>query len=78
MIVTTPKPWLRTTRRRPCPICRGSGCLISAAVAPEAAVCLRVESAKPIGVIGWLHLLNDRGPTWCAWRRSLTRLARME
>ncbi len=68
-----PKPWTRTTTRRPCPVCRGSGCLASSATDPASIVCARVSSAEPIGNRGWLHELRP-APTWTAWRMSLERL----
>jgi len=72
-----PRPWNRATRRRPCPVCRAVGCLyVGSHDSPVAVVCARVESPQPIGTAGWLHVLNDRGPTWAPWRVSLSKLAR--
>ena len=69
-----PRPW---TRARRCPVCRGSGCLLSSTTDPAAVVCSQVESPQPIGTTGFLHVLRD-GPAWAPWRLSLVRLARME
>ena len=73
MSTTPPRPWTRTTTQHRCPVCRRAGCLVTGD--PVAAVvCVRVESAKRIGSAGWLHVLDNSGPTWSEWRRSLPRL----
>ena len=58
--------WQRVSKRRPCPVCgRPDWCLLTGEPGnPTAAICQRVESAKPIGAAGWLHVLRDGGPTW--------------
>jgi hypothetical protein len=43
-----------------------------------AVICTRIVSSKPVGTVGYLHVINDTGPTWSPWRRSLGQLARME
>ena len=58
--------WQRVSKRRPCPVCnRPDWCLFAGEPSnPEAAICQRIESAKPIGAAGYLHILRDGGPTW--------------
>jgi hypothetical protein len=69
--------WHQTTKRRPCPICSGLGCLITGDPdSPEAAICITVESARQVGA-GWLHTLSNSGPAWPAWRRTLRKAAGM-
>ena len=70
-----PAPWRRITGRRRCPACKGRGCLVTGDPA-VAAVCFHVESGKPIGA-GWLHVLDDRGPTSAPWRLALPALRRL-
>jgi len=71
-----PKPWQRATRRRPCPVCHVAGCLYAGPHnSPVAVVCAGVESPQRIGTAGYLHVLDERGPTWAPWRTSLARLA---
>lgn len=58
----------RVSRQSPCPICgKPDWCLL--AEDGRAAICARVESAKPVGQLdaGWLHLLGS-GPE-SRWRR---------
>jgi hypothetical protein len=70
-----PKPWCRTTRARPCPVCGGLDCLYAGpSDAPAAVVCRNVSSPWRTGDAGHLHVLDDRSPTWAPWRRSLVRL----
>jgi len=73
MITTTPRPWQRTTSRRPCPLCRGSGCLISSPTGPAAVVCAQMKSRRRIGAAGFLHELRS-GPAWAPWCASLARM----
>ena len=69
-----PKPWTRTTGRRPCPVChRGSGCFLSGPSDPAAIVCARVSSEVQIGAAGHLHEIRP-SPTWASWRSGLARL----
>ena len=58
--------WQRVSKRRPCPVCKKSDwCLFAGEPGnPEAVICQRIESSKPIGAAGYLHLLRDGGPTW--------------
>jgi hypothetical protein len=71
-----PKPWCRA---RSCPICGGGGCLRAGPPgSPVAVVCTRIKTTRPVGLVGWLHILDNNGPTWAPWRRSLGRLARAE
>ncbi len=73
---TIPKPWRRSTLTHRCPVCRRVGCLFTGPHdAPVAAICRRVEASRRIGERGWLHVLNDSGPTWAPWRVSLAKLA---
>lgn len=53
--------WQRVSKARPCPICgRPDWCLLTGPEgSPTAAICARVESAKPCGAAGWLHRLRD-------------------
>ncbi len=69
-----PAPWIRTISRRPCPVCHAADCLLSGTTDPEAAICTRITSDVPVGTVGYLHRLHDRGPTWAPWRRSLAKL----
>ena len=71
-----PKPWTRTTKARPCPVCHRAGCLLSAPTDPAAVVCATTESAEPIGTWGFLHILRTDGPAWSKWRLTLARLAK--
>ncbi len=74
-----PKPWQRSTKRRPCAVCGGSGCLRAGPHdSPSAVVCARIKSGRKVGTIGFLHVLSDNGPTWTAWRVSLKRLEKSE
>ncbi len=74
-----PRPWQRSTKRRPCAVCNGIGCIIAGKPSsPAAAVCSKVESGRPVGTIGHLHVLRTDGPTWAPWRASLPRLAKLE
>ena len=58
---TIPKPWVRTTRSDPCPVCRRrAGCLLSSPGDPSAVICRSVPSDRPIGAIGFLHELTPR------------------
>jgi len=77
MSSTTPAPWIRTTKGHPCPLCHRAGCLLSSATEPEAVVCRRKASARPIRTAGWLHELRP-SPPWTKWRTSLARLARQD
>ena len=51
----------RVSKARPCLVCgRGDWCLyFGPDDAPTAAICPRIESAKPVGSAGWLHRLRD-------------------
>jgi len=70
-----PKPWRRTTRGQRCPVCRHAGCLFAGPHdRPTAVICVHVESREWIGELGWLHVLDDRGPVWSAWFASLSKL----
>ncbi len=69
------KPWTRSTRSRPCPLCGKSGCLVSAANNPEAAICTNTTSSVKIGAVGFLHELRP-APPWTRWRMSLAKLAK--
>jgi hypothetical protein len=74
-----PNPWQRSTKRRPCAVCGGAGCLRAGPDrSPVAVVCTVVESVRPVGMVGYLHVLSDTGPTWAPWRCSLPKLASME
>ena len=45
-------------------MCHAAGCLYAGPHnSPVAVVCGRVESAERIGAAGYLHVLDDRGPT---------------
>lgn len=68
-----PAPWTRSTRSKPCPICCGVDCLLSAPTDPAATVCISTESPERIGTTGFLHVLRD-GPPWAPWRMTLDRL----
>lgn len=61
--------WKRVSKGRPCPVCgKSDWCLYAGPDdAPTAAICARVESAKPVGAAGsgWWHRLrsdDDRRP----------------
>lgn len=77
MSSSVPAPWTVATRRRPCPICDGVGCLLSSSASPDAVVCLFEESPHPVGQLGWLHELRPC-PAWTKWRLSLARLIKEE
>jgi len=67
----------RTTNT--CPVCAKAGCLVSGPrSAPVAAVCGRVESPKPVGSLGYVHVLDTRGPVFhfTPAGRELVKLAR--
>jgi len=71
-----PRHWRPTTS---CPVCAGGGCLLTGPrESPVAAVCRRVESPKPVGNVGWLHLVDRRGPVWqfTAWGAEVERMVR--
>jgi phage/plasmid primase-like uncharacterized protein len=55
--------WKRVSKRRPCPVCgKEDWCLYAGPDdAPTAAICARIESAKPVGAAGsgWWHRLRD-------------------
>ena len=74
---TTPKFWTRSTTRSRCPICRRSGCLVSSPTEPGAVVCSRTSSARQIGTVGFLHVLDDKLPPWIPWRVALVRLGKL-
>lgn len=60
-----------------CPVCAEAGCLLTGPTSqPVAVVCKRVESVKMVGMYGWVHVLNDRGPVWTRWRDEVRRMAR--
>jgi len=71
----TSKPWSRTTKGRPCPVCRRSGCLQSSVDNPDAVVCRRIASSKPVGNLGHLHEMKPSA-AWAPWRRSLQQITR--
>jgi hypothetical protein len=76
---TIPKPWQRSTKRRPCAVCHGAGCLYTGPHnAPVAVVCAQVENGRRIGKVGFLHVISDNGGAWSAWRCSLPKLAKLE
>jgi hypothetical protein len=67
-----------TTTRNPCPVCNStSGCLVASEAGITAAICRNVESGKPVGTLGWLHLIVDRGPIWSKSRQRVLKAARM-
>ena len=55
--------WKRVSRRRPCLVCgKDDWCLYAGPDdAPTAAICARIESARPVGAAGsgWWHRLRD-------------------
>ena len=62
-----------------CPVCAKAGCLLTGPrSAPVAAVCRRVESPKRVPDVGYLHVLDTRGPVfaWTPAGRELVKLAR--
>lgn len=62
----------RVSGTRRCPVCdRADWCLIERGDRPRKAVCARVESPKPWGEAGWLHILRDDGD-WRTMRRVRT------
>jgi len=66
-----PSTWRRTTRRRPCPVCRKAGCAVAGpSDRPAAAVCRNVESDDPIDGVAFLHVLRSDGPCWPRWRSA--------
>jgi hypothetical protein len=72
-----PKPWQRSTRAHPCPVCHAADCLATGPYSdPAAVVCRKVQSTQAVGVVGWLHVLRSDGPAWPPWRFSLSRIAR--
>ena len=62
-MITNNSPWLRVSRRKPCPVCnKPDWCLISDFdETPAAAICARIESPIRCGEAGWLHHLHDKG-----------------
>ena len=46
---------------------------------PAAVLCKRTQSPKPVGNVGWLHLLDRRGPVYqfTRWGAEVERLARI-
>ena len=62
----TPEKWQRVSKRRPCPICaKPDWCLFTGPEdSPTAVICARIESPKRCGEAGWLHILDNSGPTW--------------
>jgi hypothetical protein len=74
-----PRPWQRSTKRRPCAVCHGAGCLYTGPCkSPIAVVCAKVESNRQIGTSGYLHVLRNDGPLWAPWRTSLGRLEKQQ
>jgi len=73
MTTTTPTPWIRTTKAKPCLICHHAGCLVTTDGA--AAVCTKVTSQKSIPGVGHLHELKPSA-AWAPWRVSLAKIAR--
>jgi hypothetical protein len=65
-------------KRHPCPMCRGvSGCLIADEQGTIAAVCRNVESGKPVGTLGHLHIVQDAGPVWSKSRQRVFKAAKL-
>lgn len=59
--------WDRVTKGAPCRVCgKPDWCLIS--VDRSAAICARIESKKPIGSAGWIHMLYDRPSFSSPWK----------
>jgi len=62
----------RVSGSRRCPVCdRLDWCLIERGDHPRKVVCARVESPRPWGEAGWLHILRDDG-AWRTMRRVRT------
>jgi hypothetical protein len=77
MVGTTHDIFTPTTKRHACPVCHRAGCLLADEQGTVAAVCRHVESGKPIGKLGCLHLVVDRGPVWSKSRQRVLKAARM-
>jgi hypothetical protein len=57
-----PSEFRKTTR---CPVCHGDACLVTGPKsAPVAVVCRRTTSPKQVANLGWLHVLDQRGPVF--------------
>ena len=64
-----PKPWHVATQSQPCPICGADGCLFAGPHSdPMAVICTRTSTTRPIGTVGFLHVLNGKLPPWTPWR----------
>ena len=69
--MTTPT-WHRATKRSPCVVCgRAGDCVyIGDAKTPDAVLCVHKPSEAICGK-GFLHRLDERGPAWPAWVKTL-------
>jgi len=67
----------KTTRRSPCPVCHQAGCLLTGPTSqPVAVVCRRTKSPKPVGNLGFLHVIDVHGPVYqfTSWGRELAKM----
>lgn len=65
--------FLRVSRARRCPICgRADWCLVDRGDPPARAVCQRIESPRPWGEAGWLHVLRSDAAGTLTVRRVRT------
>ena len=70
--------WHKTTKAAPCPVCGRVGSCVYAGnpSAPDAVLCLNVPSERICGR-GFLHRMDEHGPVWPAWVKTLYVAKRM-
>jgi len=60
----------RTTRR--CPVCGAAGCRVCGPkTQPTAVICRRTISPKPVANLGFLHVVDVRGPVFAFTRAGI-------
>ena len=71
-------PWHRATKRSPCVVCGRPGpCVYTGdPKTPDAVLCVNKRSEAICGK-GFLHRLDERGPVWPAWVKTLYVAKRM-
>ena len=71
-------PWRRTTKRSPCVVCgRVGSCVYTGdPKTPDAVLCVNKRSEAICGR-GFLHRLDEHGPVWPAWVKTLYVAKRM-